>query len=176
MNIARIPRWIPITIAFFGILYGPILFPSLPIHYTAPLLVVLCYQLPLTRCLWWGFGCGLLLDLLSDTSHIGLFATSYTFSTFVLYRLKHYFFADHLSTLPLMTALFSSISTISLLILFRLFEKGFVFHWSFLFTDVLFMPLLDGFFAFTLFILPSLAFGKRMRKGEDYFMKRKKKA
>ena len=89
---------------------------------------------------------------------------------FFIYQQKRHFFADSLSTLPVMTFLFSSLSSFFLGILLYNIELINIFSWRWIATDLLLMPLVDAAYAFCLFILPPLLIGKPRRKGKDYFL------
>src|ERR1700738_3624225 len=90
----------------------PILFPFLHMTYFGPCCILFIYQKPLTRCLWDVFACGLILDALSDHSHLGLHAAAYCIAAAILYPQRRHFFADAWTTLPLMTALFAVVVTL----------------------------------------------------------------
>jgi hypothetical protein len=49
-------------------------------------------------------------------------------------------------------------------------ERDVTLSWGWAFTDLFAMPAIDALYAFGFFILPALFFGKRSRKGSDYFM------
>lgn len=138
----------------------------------APLLVILFYKKTFFVCLWWTFACGIFMDLLASHAQFGLYAVNYCATTALLYGQRRNFFADSLSTLPLMTFFFSVSSTLIQAGLVFTFEKENVFSWQWAATDLIYMPALDSVYAFTFFIFPSLCFGKRPRRGKDYFLER----
>lgn len=146
----------------------PVLAPNLPVTYFLPFLVIAMYKKPLIPCLWYSLLCGLLLDLFSSHTPLGLFAMNFTLSTWILYRQKQNFFADSVMTLPLMTCFFSILSTLFQVILLSLCEKKLLIDQSF--QDFLITPLLNATFSFFYFILPFSLFGKPIRKGSDYFL------
>jgi rod shape-determining protein MreD len=148
----------------------PALFPGWRLMFFAPFLVILYYQKSFITCLWISLACGLLLDLLSSHERIGLNAADYCLTTFILYKQRRHFFADSLSTLPLMTLFFSFISTLLQLCLIYVFQNKVNISWQWAFTDLVAFPVLDATYAFVIFILPFLFFGKRPRRGRDYFM------
>jgi rod shape-determining protein MreD len=147
----------------------PALFPHLRLLFLVPFLILAIYQLPLLQCIRIAFLIGLFLDLLSSEAHLGLYALSFCLTTFALYPQKRHFFADSLSTLPVMTFLFSSFSSLMLGALLYNIELINIFSWRWVAADLLVMPLADALYAFCCFILPALLFGKPQRKGKDYF-------
>jgi len=108
--------------------------------------------------------------MLSSHSRLGLYAMNFTLTAWILYGQRRHFFADVASTLPLMTFFFSVISTIIQGVLLNTFEGSFQISREWLFSDLVVMPLLDASYAFLVFILPYLLFGKPVRKGKDYFL------
>lgn len=148
----------------------PIIWPAWRLFFFAPFLIILYYQKSLPICLWGSILCGLILDLLSSRSHFGLYALNYTLTTFVLYPQRRHFFGDRLSTLPLMTFLFSLISTSFQSLLMSIFGTPVLLSWHWVLTDLWLMPLGDAAYAFICFILPWRLFGTPIRKGSEYFI------
>jgi len=151
-------------------LIQPVWFPHLRLLFFVPFLVVAFYQKPLKTCLWLAVICGLFSDLLSAYSRLGVHSLSFCLTTFLIYSQRRNFFADNLSTLPIMTFLFSSLSTLILGIAWYSIEMQSVFSWSWAFSDLLILPAADALYAFICFILPGILFGKRQRRGKDYFL------
>lgn len=151
-------------------LFMPVLFPALKLFYMIPFLIRSYYLKPLSTALWLSLWTGVLLDLFSAGTRFGLHSTVYVFTTYFLYSLKKNFFEDSFTTLPVMCFLFSVVSTLFNLLLLSLLDTPVVPSLSFLFTDLLLMPMGDMIFALLVFSLPALLFGKRIRKGSDYFM------
>lgn len=158
--------WISIALTLFF----PILFPNFRVYFFLPFLIIAFYQKSLSTCLWLSVGCGTIMDLLSSLPTLGVYALAYTVTTLLLYRIKRNFFADHISTLPLMTLFFSQISSCFLVLETSFLENLHSFSWKWLFSDLAIMPLLDSSFAFCFFIVPALLFGKPIRRGRDYFI------
>jgi len=69
----------------------------------------------------------------------------------------------------MMTFLFSSLSTLIMALLLYSIEMKNIFSWNWIITELFIMPLLDACYAFFCFILPGLCFGRRQRRGQDYF-------
>jgi rod shape-determining protein MreD len=153
-------------------LFFPTFFFHLPIMFFAPFLIILYYQKSYLTSLWGSLLCGLVLDLLAAHLHIGLHAISYCLATTILYKQRRNFFADSLTTLPIMTFFFSVISTVFQLGLMYTFGQGVKVSGYWIVTDLIYMPILDALYAYCCFVLPALCFGRRQRRGKDYFMPR----
>lgn len=147
----------------------PVLFPLARLTFFAPFLIIACYKTSLKKCLWLALLCGIAIDLLSSYTRFGLYSVDYCLTMAFLYPQRRNFFADSLSTLPIMTFFFASFSTLIMGILIYSVENKNVLSWGWVFTDLIVMPAFDAIYAFTLFILPALFFGKRQRRGKDYF-------
>lgn len=151
-------------------LITPNLFSYIHLSFFAPFLIITCYKKNLATSLWLALGCGLILDLLSSHPRLGIHALNFCFTVAILYPQKRNFFADSLSTLPIMTFFFAIISSVVMAILLYSIEMKKVFSFDWLITDLIIMPAFDAVFAFCCFILPALMFGKRRRRGKDYFL------
>lgn len=147
----------------------PILFPMARLTYFAPFLIIACYKSSLKKCLWLALLCGIIVDLFASYTRFGLYSVDYCLTLSLLYPQRRNFFADSLSTLPIMTFLFASISTLIMGLLIYSIENRNLLSWGWAFTDLIIMPAFDAIYAFTCFILPALLFGKRHRRGKDYF-------
>ena len=97
---------------------------------------------PLLSALWMALGVGLLYDLFSGSEKLGSWAVAYTASLYLLSPLKRTFFEDSITTLPILTYLYSLLLT-----LWMLFP-------TFSFTDLFIYPLFDALFALVCFTLP----------------------
>lgn len=151
-------------------LFLPTLFPSMKLGYFFPPIVVTFYQRPLSSALWFSMAAGVFIDLLSDQQRIGLTAAIYILTTLIIYPQRVNFFADKISTLPLMVFFYgftaSSIEAACYSVAFHL--SPFSMRW--IVTDLVVMPAFDALYGFLLVVFPSLIFSKRERKGRDYFM------
>lgn len=147
----------------------PSLFPFLRLSFFAPFLIISIYRKNLSTSLWMGLLCGLIMDLLSSHPRLGIHALNFCITLLVLYPQKRNFFADSLTTLPIMTFLFASFSTLIMVFLVYGLEMNGVLSWHWVITDLLIMPAADAVYAFCCFILPGLIFGKPRRSGKDYF-------
>ncbi len=151
-------------------LFIPALCPFIRLTFFAPFLIILYYQRPFLACLWFSFLCGALLDLLSSHQRLGVFAVSYCLTTAILFGQRRNFFADSITTMPIMTYFFCFLSTLSQAVLIYIFDRGLTLSWGWTLADLLLMPLFDAGYAFGVFILPSLLFGKPQRRGKEYFL------
>lgn len=145
-------------------IFVPLMFPSLRLLFFVPFLIILFYQKSLPYCLWAAFFCGLFIDLLSNQSPFGFYAFIYTLTAALIYRQKRNFFSDHLSTLPLMTFLFSFTATALGLFFLYIFGSSIHIGIQWIFTDLVFMPLFDGLYAFVWFILLPMALQKKPKR------------
>lgn len=148
----------------------PAIMPHLRLVFFAPFLIIACYQKSLPKCLWLAFLCGMVLDLLSSYTRLGLYAFDFCLTVAVLYPQRRNFFADSVTTLPIMTFLFALISTLVMALLLYSVESRNVFSWPWLFTDLICMPAMDALYAFCFFILPVLVIGRPRRRTKDYFV------
>lgn len=147
----------------------PVLFPLARLTFFAPFLIIACYKASLKKCLWMALLCGVIVDLLSSYTRFGLYSVDYCLTTALLYPQRRNFFADSLSTLPIMTFFFASLSTLIMAILIYSIDNKNVLSAGWIFTDLIIMPAFDAIYAFMLFILPAIFFGQRQRRGKDYF-------
>lgn len=140
-------------IALLCALFGPIFFPRLHLLYFAPYLVICVYKHSRLGLLWRASLCGIFLDLLSSTSHFGVSSLNYCFVASVLYGQKRNFFEDKLSTLPLMTFVFSTLSTGFSILLTLLFGNSHTLSWQWVATDLFGMSFVDALYSL-IFSLP----------------------
>ena len=146
----------PIRISFgIGIALA-LFFPVWPLTFLAPPIVIALYKRPIQTTLWMAMGSGFLMDLLGG-HHLSF---SYTLATLILYTQKHHFFEDQKITLPAMTFFFATLVTLFEL---PLYAPPISFRW--ILTDLIFMPLFDALYAYTLFnyFVPK-------RKEREYFL------
>lgn len=155
-------------IAFFCCLFltilTPVIVPQARLMFFVPFLIILFYQKSLPVSLWLSFLCGLIIDLLSAQSPFGFNACSYTLTTATIYRQKRNFFSDHLSTLPIMTFLFSFLTTIFEIIILSIFGFHASIGFQWIISDLLLMPCFDALFAFLGFILIPLSLQKKSKR------------
>lgn len=150
----------------------PIFAPQWHLAVIAPFLIVSYYQKPFIFSLWASLFCGLLLDLLSSQLPIGFHALAFCVTTLILYPQRRHFFADNLTTLPIMTYLFSTLSTAIQAGLHTILERPISFSWTWVFSELISMPALDSLYSFLIFIFLPFLFEKRQRHANEYFAER----
>lgn len=141
--------------------------PLFRLSFFAPFLIITYYQKSYLGSLKSSFFCGVILDLLSSPLRFGVWTLNFLTTTTLLYPQKRNFFADSMMTLPLLVFFFSVVSTLVQLFLLFIFSKPFPISLPWIFTDLIFMPLLDSLFSFFWFIVPHFFFNfgiKRMVK------------
>jgi hypothetical protein len=158
MNLARKNLGIALCCAVVALLIFPLIWPGLNLAFFVPCIVIAYYKRTFIASLRLSLACGLFLDLLSSHEHLGIYATSYCIATALLYRARLQFFADSLSTLPLMTFFFSTIATAVQILLLHIFEKGFALSFAWVVTDLCLLPVCDAIYSFVWFALPVLVF------------------
>jgi rod shape-determining protein MreD len=135
-------------------LFVPVLFPGLHLFFFVPFLIMAYYRRSLTASLWLSLLCGLLLDLIAFDQRLGLHALNYCLTTYILYRQKQNFFEDSLTTIPILTVIFSAISTLLQVVLLFIFENGLPLSLGWAATDLVVMPLCDGLYGLLCFSFP----------------------
>jgi hypothetical protein len=158
---------------FSFLLFFPLFFPSLHFLFFAPYLVIVCYKRSLYHTLRHALYCGVIHDLFSASPLLGLTSLNYCLTVFILFPQRRNFFEENSSTLPLMTYLFSFLSTgiNGLLLLFA----GNAISPSFIgiFIGLFLMPLMDAAFALAFYSLPFKIYSKFSRLlSYDHFRKR----
>lgn len=150
----RVKSKIAFWLALCGTVVGPIFFPRVHLFYFAPYLVICLYRHSRIALLWRACLCGVIIDLLSSGSLFGLTSINYCCVAFLLYGQTRHFFEDKLSTLPLMTFLFSLLSTGFLAGGALFLQRGYPLSWIWVATDLIGMPIADALYALLVFSLP----------------------
>lgn len=169
MNLSQRNSKVLFLIAFLLSLLSTVYFSHIKLFWFAPFLITTFYQKPLINCFWKAFGCGILMDLTASTDHFGVHAFNYVLVTALLYGKKRHFFGDNLSTLPIMTYLFSVLTTILQSFLLNLLEDTNIISLAWIGRDLLIMPFMDAAYAFVVFVIPWRLLGTKPRTGQDYF-------
>lgn len=143
---------------------APLLFASSPLLYFAPFMILAFYRTPFNHALWWAFACGCVVDLFSSQTPLGTYALNYCCTTFLLYKTKDHFFEDRLSTLPVMTLLFSTLSNSLQGILLYAFGKAFHLSLEWVQEELILTPLKTALFAIFAFTLPVIAVQRLRRR------------
>lgn len=133
--------------SFIATLAAPIFIPSFRLFFFAPCLVLMLYKKELVVYLWMAFLAGLILDLLTAGNRMGILALNYTLTAFFISQFKPYFFADRLSTLPILTFLFSASSACFQLLLEAIFSGEIAISIAYITWDMFLIPILDALFA-----------------------------
>lgn len=142
----------------------PTLAPGFRLMYFVPFLIILFYQKSFSTSLWIAFFCGLFIDLLSSQSPFGFYACNYTITSAIVFHQKRNFFADHLTTLPIMTFFFSCVLTLLQVFFLIIFGTRVSLSIQWLFLDLLLMPIFDALFALIWFILIPMSFQKKSHR------------
>jgi len=169
LNLAKKSLSSVFFISLFLFLFVPLFLPTWKLFFFAPFLVILFYQKTKIAALTAACLCGLLVDLFSAQGSIPFFAINYCLTTLLLYDQKQNFFGDSLSTLPIMVYFFGGISTLCQGLLREIFDKTAFISPEWFFIDAVLFPFTDACYGWIVFILPALLFGKRQRRGSEYF-------
>lgn len=164
MNLNKKSLWLAFTSGCIFTLLLPTIFPSLRLMFFVPFLIILFYQKSFSVCLWCAFFCGLMIDVLSIQPPFGFYACNYTLATAIIYSQKRNFFADHLSTLPIMTFIFSSTATLLEGTFLYIFGAHMSLGLTWVFSDLFIMPACDALYAFLWFIILPLSLQKKSRR------------
>ncbi len=165
MNLNYCNKSIFLVLTLLAFIFFPVTFPKLHLFYFVPFIIVSYYQFSFVSSLWVSLACGTLVDCFSVHSFFGLNAFVYCLTTSLLYNQRSNFFADRLSTLPLMTSLFSITATIFFMLCASILERKQIFSSTLFFTDLFIMPVIDSLYAFVFFVLPMHLLQKVTRKG-----------
>ena len=131
-------------------------FSKLRVTYFAPFCILIYYEKSKIASIWASLICGIFMDAITFNSMFGSFTLNYCCTTFLLYNRKTLFFEDSLSTIPILTYLFSIISTFSQYLFLSYFSKGFEISLKWIYCDLFVMPLTDSIYALLFFTLPLL--------------------
>jgi len=166
--------WGAFFIAFGAFIFLPSIFFSFKLFYFSPFLVILFYRYSYLACLWCALAIGFIIDLFASHAFLGINALAYTSATALLYNQKRNFFSDKISTLPIMTFVFSCTVTAFLLVISSSFERKIPISATLLVTDFAVMPLFDSFYALAFFVLPSVLLSNG-KIGRNIFSSRRKR-
>lgn len=131
-------------------------FSNIKFIYFAPLLIFLFYNVSFISILWIATLLGFFQDLFSS-SFFGINAILYLIATLVLYKEKR-FFNDKPINLSIFTMVFSIVFSFLTPILFFIFDKKINLSITWILTDIIIYPILDGIWAFIFFAMPLLFF------------------
>lgn len=156
--------------ALLPVLTFPIFFPYWRLTFFAPFLILAYYKKTYISCLWLSILCGLIIDLLSAHTPLGIHSINYCLTTWLLYKQKHHFFEDSLTTLPILAFLFSAFSTLLQSPLMDFIGHPSLISWSWFKIDLIKMSLWDAFYAFVCFTIPSLFLPRAPRQRNAFFL------
>ncbi len=145
---------LPFTLSYISMLFLPFIIPSVRFLTFAPLITLIMSRFSFHYTLWLTSLIGVLMDLHSINFPLGFFGLNYCLSTLVVYRYKKYFLEEKPHIFALYSVLFSFIATTIHFILSATFEMNIKLHILTFFTDLIFMPILDGIYAFLIVLLP----------------------
>ncbi len=150
----KIPLIFSFILALIGAVFGSVFFPYLHLSFFAPFLALTYHATTLSKALWISLACGLILDLISSEFRFGLSTLTFVLATLLLYAQKKHFFEDKPVALSLFTAAIAAVLTLLQFILVHLFDRGIPFSALTIVTDVIFMSVVDGLYAFLWFTCP----------------------
>jgi len=150
-----------IIFLFFICCFSMIFLSDFKLIYFAPLIIFLFYNISFISILWLAALVGFLQDLFSS-NFLGLNAISYLVVSIFLYREKKYF-NDKPINLSIFTYVFSMIFSILSPILLFVFDKKISLSITWIITDIVLYPMLDGIYAFVFFAMP-IVFFEYLRK------------
>ncbi|MES2344722.1 MAG: hypothetical protein V4494_02130 [Chlamydiota bacterium] len=150
---------LPFFLGLLAAIFCSIFFPNFHVLPFAPFLAIVCMRKSFLAALWLSMLSGFIMDLITSSVGFGLNALTFVISTSVMYQQKRHFFVDSPLALSIYTTLIASL--VSLLLLFI---QGIRFSLPLLFSELVFMPILDGVYAFLWFTCPLKLYhyGKRM--------------
>lgn len=132
----------------------PYFLPTYCIQAFTPYLVFKLANSERIHYLWRCFFCGLIVDLFSSSIYFGQTACIYTLLGALFYHHKETFFMDKWPSLPLLTALFTSLSTLLSAFFLSFVSGDFYFSAKWMVTDLLQMPFIEAAVALLIYSLP----------------------
>lgn len=150
----KLPLWVYFSLSLIALCFGGAFFPSIRLAPLAPFLVVCFYRLPFRQCLTLAFVSGLLIDLLSTQFRFGLFGVIHLLASALLYGQKKHFFEDRPLPFCLYTSLTSTFLSGLSLLAAKFSSMEMAISFPVLLSDLVFMPLIDGLYAFLWFVCP----------------------
>ncbi len=149
-------------IYFFSVslltLLTPLFKLSFSLNFFAPFLLLMLYKKGRSFALSQAFLCGCILDLIAAQNSIGFWTLNFILTLYLISHIKHFFFAEKIFTLPILTIVFSWISTTLYFLITTIFctKTHLTLQWAL--TDLVLLPILDGLYAFVVFSLPLVYF------------------
>jgi len=131
------------------LLLQPHFLHSCLVYSFAPFLVRTFYAYSLQQVLWISMVCGYLQDISSSTWPMGFFTCMHLIASFLAYRQKKHFFADHCVSFACYTAIYTSLLSGCFLFANIYFAPTLFLSFLLLFCH----PFLDAFYAVILYAL-----------------------
>jgi cell shape-determining protein MreD len=158
---------LPFFLGLFSAIFCSVFFPNFHILPFTPFLALACMRKSFLTTLWLSVLSGIVMDLITSELGFGLNALALTVVSGIMYRQKHHFFADSPLALSIYTTLISSLTSFFLLLL-----QGVTLSPSILFSELIFMPILDGVYAFLWFTCPMKLYHYGKKVGWRQILKR----
>lgn len=137
-------------LSLIALLLAPNVFPSVRLLTFSPFFAIVFQRKNFITSLWIACACGLLVDLFTVDIRFGVFALCSAATAALTFRFKSYFYEDNLFSIPLYTAVISTVfSSMQLILIHHLVTFNF---------SLLFMPLLDAFYGFVWFTVPRMVY------------------
>jgi rod shape-determining protein MreD len=150
----KIPLYFSFSLALLAAVFGSVFFPYLHLSFFAPFLALSYHAATLSKSLWLALLCGVILDLISSEFKFGLYTLTFVIATVVLYAQKRHFFEDKPLALSIFSSIIAAVLTLLQFVLVHLFDRGISFSTLTVLTDVIFMSIVDGLYAFLWFTCP----------------------
>lgn len=131
-----------------------IMLPNLRLVYFAPAFIYLLYSRKEANSLIFCLLIGVISDLFSAYTPFGLYVLVYLLAYHTLRVIKHFFFFEELISLPILSYIFSMITTLYLGIFIQSSSKLSLFSLSWIFSDLFLYPLIDALYAFLFHAIP----------------------
>lgn len=163
MNLNYCNKSLFFAIALLSFVFLPTFFPTISLFYFVPFIILSYYQFSYIGSLWISLACGTIIDCFSVHAFFGLNAFVYCLTTSLLYHQRSIFFADRLSTLPVMTGLFSFTATLIFMLSASILERKQIFSMTLFITDLVIMPFFDSVYVLIFFVLPFKLLHTRQR-------------
>ncbi|MCI0382197.1 MAG: rod shape-determining protein MreD [Chlamydiae bacterium] len=144
---------IPFTLSLLSLLIQITFFPKLKLMIFSPFLAYVYMKRSFLSSLWISAFCGLCMDCISSTTHFGIHALNYCITSIAVFRKKKFFFEDKSSALAFFVIFISFISILIQLVLLSLFGYKIPQDLA-LATDLIFIPIFNGIYAFLWFTCP----------------------
>ena len=151
----KTPLFLTFILSCLFLVIGTVFFPFIRFWSFSPFIAVFLYRTSFLKGLWLGFLSGLCMDLFSSQFPFGFFSATHSLTVCLLFKQKRHFFEDKMLSFSLFAALISCVLSLFLLILNpmlgNLIQPSFLTYIS----DLIIMPIVDGFYAFFGFVFPS---------------------